>query len=158
MRTAFNFVQIRKCTYVLLLWSRLSLGRNLNAIRRSNKYIQDQRITILDLLCTTNFFSATKTLNLATVNLIRLQLRFSEILIFTLLCIWNRFFCIKTTFFFVPLTIFFLAPICLYREFCRLRQQNMPYAFSLKTPSLNLRAKMPKSRISRVHCSPHVTS
>ena len=157
MRTAFNFVQIRKCTYVLLLWSRLSLGRNLNAIRRSNKYIQDQRITILDLLCTTNFFSATKTLNLATITWYVFNQGFGNIYFFFVVYL-EQILLHQNNVFFVPLTIFFLAPICLYREFCRLRQQNMPYAFSLKTPSLNLRAKMPKSRISRVHCSPHVTS
>ena len=157
MRTSFNFVQIRKCTYVLLLWSRLSLGRNLNAIRRSNKYIQDQRITILDLLCTTIFFLLQK-------RLISLQyLDTSSIKVFGNI---NFYFVVyleqillhQNNVFFVPLTIFFLAPICLYREFCRLRQQNMPYAFSLKTQSLNLRAKMPKLHISRVHCLPYVTS
>ena len=60
--TAINFVQIQKCTYVWLLWSRLSSGRRDWTQQRSNKYIRDQRITILDLLCSTTFFLLLKRL------------------------------------------------------------------------------------------------
>ena len=80
----------------------------------------------------------------------RLQLKFPELIFCSFLCILNQLFHTKTTSY-VCLAIFFLAPLCLCRDFCKLREHNLLYELSLKTQRWNLRAKKVKLIISRVH-------